>query len=64
MTTRDAKLQSSNRSLALNIQPDFFRLLRLFSSAKILDGNWLISGITVSDWLIFVEEKKRSKREN
>jgi hypothetical protein len=33
-----------------------FLVYRLF--AKILDGDWSISGITVFDWVIFAEEKK------
>ena len=27
-----------------------------FSSAKIFDGDWSISGITFSDWFIFAKE--------
>ena len=37
------------------IQPDFSRLPRFFYSAKILDGDWSISGISVCDWFIFAE---------
>ena len=37
------------------LQHEFSRLLRLFYSAKILDGDRSISKIPVSDWFIFVE---------
>ena len=37
-------------SNAGNLQPEFSRLRRFFYSAKILDGDQSISGITVSDW--------------
>jgi hypothetical protein len=37
------------------IQPKFSRLPRFFYSAKILDGDWSISGITVFNWFIFAE---------
>jgi hypothetical protein len=49
-------------SLCINLHSVSF--LRFFSSAKILDGDWSISEITVYDWLIFAEEKNPSKRES
>ena len=35
-----------------------FSFVAIFSSAKIVDDDKSISEITVSDWLIFAEEKK------
>lgn len=49
-------------SIWWKIQPEFSGLPRFFSSAKILDGDWSISEITVPNWLIFREEKAQQTR--
>ena len=67
LKTRAEKIyafQLTDIKIFLEIQPEFSRLLRFISSAKILGCDWSKSGINVSDWLICSEEKKRIKQEN
>jgi hypothetical protein len=39
-----------------------FLVYCVFYSAKILDGDWSISGIPVSDWFIFAEKTQLTRK--
>ena len=61
---RKKKFKGPEHRYRYKIQPEFSRLLRFFSSAKINQSETVIPDIDQSPSIIFADEKKRSKRKN